>query len=634
MHRTHPRVGRKPRIGLACSRKHCACGLHRAASRAGARARSLRLRRRGGPIEKKKWYQKLIQIIIIVILIVAAVITAGAALAAAGMAAPGLLAAGASLFAATGIAAGGVVAFAAAAAIGAGVYAAASILTQGLAVAADLQDSFSWKAVGKAAISGAISGAAGFLGSSTAVTQFFGNSQVAARVAVEVGKQLVVDGKISNVAGVVGAAAAGGAFKELGADGSALRAAGDWIGNNTATFSSGLSMLESKVRGRGDNAMQWVGLATSALFDSGALNADGAGTSSDVANRATTPQYFDKAGNLNWKAVAVQVVGAAIVGDRMGEDAALGYLGNAVGEFVVQAGGRYYDGLQAEKREAQAELLRESRRGAPAASGPASPSAAALTPAQQAAMAAGYGPVTADKAEQLAQQGLLSQPRAQAQAGEQANTAQTPEELRAAFRKSETDYRNSTSAVVQKGDTVIEIAQRLYGEDWRAGVAVIAASNNLKTDRYGNPIIHEGQELNVLPLNGASSEQLEQLGRAGGALVAGNTRRSNEVRTADTLRAQALEQQRIADLYASAGPRGGAGVAYGDAPRASTMSADTNADMFSNLGPEFGGSSGVEAERSPLLSRAAGAVELIAGGAWNSVVRIAGGVASVSFLLD
>jgi YD repeat-containing protein len=139
--------------------------------------------------KKKKWWQKLVMVLIVVILIVAAVITAGAALAIAGAATPGLLAAGAALAGSLGaVGLTGVAAFAAAAAIGATVYAAASILTQGLAVASGLQESFSWKAVGKAAVSGAISGGAGFLGASAAVTQFFGDSQLVTRVAVEVGK--------------------------------------------------------------------------------------------------------------------------------------------------------------------------------------------------------------------------------------------------------------------------------------------------------------------------------------------------------------------------------------------------------------------------------------------------------------
>ena len=87
-----------------------------------------------------------------------------------------------------------------------------------------------------------------------------------------------------------------------------------------------LVMLENQVRGRGDNAMSWVGLATAAVFDSGA-----------VRTELTTDD-----GAINWKYVAVQAVGAAIVGDRMGEDAGLNYLGNAIGAWlggvVIDAG--------------------------------------------------------------------------------------------------------------------------------------------------------------------------------------------------------------------------------------------------------------------------------------------------------
>ena len=106
----------------------------------------------------------------------------------------------------------GAAAFGAAAAIGEAVYAAASILTQGLAVAAGLQESFSWKADGKAAVTGAVSGGAGFLAAPLASTNAFSASDVALRVSIEAGKQVILDGKVSNVAGLVGAAASGGAF--------------------------------------------------------------------------------------------------------------------------------------------------------------------------------------------------------------------------------------------------------------------------------------------------------------------------------------------------------------------------------------------------------------------------------------
>jgi len=132
---------------------------------------------------------------------------------------------------------------------------------------------------------------------------------------------MILDGKISNVAGLIGAAAAGGAFSKLGGG------VGAWIGANSRVFGAGLSMLESKIRGRGDDAMQWVSLATSAIFDSGVLqDADGY-TLRDNLTAASR--------QLNWQYVAVHAVGAAIVADRMGEDAALSYIGNAIGSGIA-----------------------------------------------------------------------------------------------------------------------------------------------------------------------------------------------------------------------------------------------------------------------------------------------------------
>jgi nucleoid-associated protein YgaU len=298
--------------------------------------------------KKKKWYQKLIQILIIVILVIAVIVTAGAALAIAGAATPGLLALGASLATSVGaVGLAGGAAFAAAAAIGAAVYATASILTQGLAVAAGLQESFSWKAVGKAAVTGAVSGGAGFLAAPLAGANAYSASNVALRVGIEAGKQVILDGKITNVAGLVGAAASGGAFKDMGESGSALQAAGNFASNNSATFGAGLALLESKVRGQGNNAMQWVALATAAAFDSGALSAGGdSPAQSNPASRATSPQYFTSGGEMNWRVVAAQAIGTAIVSNRMGSEAAIGYFGNAVGEFAVQAGGRYMDDMK------------------------------------------------------------------------------------------------------------------------------------------------------------------------------------------------------------------------------------------------------------------------------------------------
>ncbi len=272
--------------------------------------------------KKKKWYQKLIQIVIVVIMIVAALTVP--------MMAPML---------STSLA--GAMAF------GAAVMATASVITQGLAMAAGLQDKFSWKQVGKAAVGGAFAGAAAFVGESFGAANgaasgaaqagqavagageaaqaaqtsksFFDaiNAwEVAARVGVEATRQSVMDGKISSVAGLVGAAMPGLApgFKEAGG------AVGGWIANNSRVVGVGLGMIENKLKGRGDNALNWVNLATSALFD----------------NEAVHPQITTDQGKVNWELVAVQAVGAAIVGQSRGESAALDYFGNALGSGIAE----------------------------------------------------------------------------------------------------------------------------------------------------------------------------------------------------------------------------------------------------------------------------------------------------------
>jgi hypothetical protein len=321
----------------------------------------------------------------VVIMIVAAVITAGAALGAIGAigtSVGGLLGFGAGL-AGAGVAAAATVsvtvgAVLTAAAVGAGVYAAASVLTQGLAVAAGLQDSFSWKAVGKAAIQGAVSGAAGAITGGIAKGMGFAQGSwqnVAVRVSVEAGKQVATDGKITSVAGLVGAAAAGGAFNGWGQ-------AGTLIGEHSRAFGAGLGILESKAHGRGDNAMSWVGLATAAVLDSGSVS----------------PGITTDDGKINWSYVALQAVGAAIVGQHRGEDAGLSYFGNAIGSGIAEDEYRnlaQYQQKQAQEQAAhEAELERKREMNRFAAAGASSANAA--TAGQDAALGNASGSSIAD----------------------------------------------------------------------------------------------------------------------------------------------------------------------------------------------------------------------------------------------
>jgi YD repeat-containing protein len=278
--------------------------------------------------KKKKWWQKLIQIIIVVIMIYVAVISGGAAAAA-------YTSVAGSVGGTLGVVAGAT----AAAATGAVYMAAASVVTQGVAIAAKLQDEFSWNQVGKAAVGGAFGGLASAAGAAfnaagqaattggtaaattSATTSSVNWWNVGTRVGVEGARQYVQDGKITSVAGLVGAALQGGALNGVGSA-SAFSGAAGWITNNARTVGAGLALLESKVRGNGDNAMHWVSLATSALFDSG-----------HFGSTAITTD----AGRINWQYVAVQAIGAGIVGQSRGEDAGLNYFGNAIGDGIVGA---------------------------------------------------------------------------------------------------------------------------------------------------------------------------------------------------------------------------------------------------------------------------------------------------------
>ena len=103
-----------------------------------------------------------------------------------------------------------------------------------------------------------------------------------------------------------------------------------------------------------------------------------------------------------------------------------------------------------------------------------------------------------------------------------------------------------TSVTVASGDTLERVARQQYGENWRAGLTAMVASNpGMTTNRWGSPIIQAGQTLNTPSLDGLGADQLNQLGRVGGEIVAGNTRGLN-------VRAEYLAQQRAASQRAAA----------------------------------------------------------------------------------
>lgn len=74
--------------------------------------------------------------------------------------------------------------------------------------------------------------------------------------------------------------------------------------------------------------------------------------------------------------------------------------------------------------------------------------------------------------------------------------------------------------MVASGDTVEAIARNAYGSDWRAGVAAILVTNDIRMNRAGSPLIYAGSELTLPSL--ANVDRLTAT-QVGGAVVANNT---------------------------------------------------------------------------------------------------------------
>lgn len=266
--------------------------------------------------KKKSFFQKLVLVLVIVIAIVAAVFTAGAALAAIGpmlgvagtAAAAGTLTAavaGALTIGAVGTTLGVVATTLAVAAFGYAMGAVVSAASQGLMMAANLQDHFDWKAVRKGGEQGAVSAvAAGYAG---------------AHIAIEAGKQLLTDGKVRNVSALM-LAAVGGANAGKMAGGGWSKTVGE-ITDHKSTISAGLNLLETSIRS-GDSTMAWTNFAVEMI--GGQINGGG---------------LRNEEGGLDFAAITGQALltaaGSAAISHRYGEDAGLNYIGQRVGNMIA-----------------------------------------------------------------------------------------------------------------------------------------------------------------------------------------------------------------------------------------------------------------------------------------------------------
>ena len=142
----------------------------------------------------------------------------------------------------------------------------------------------------------------------------------------------------------------------------------------------------------------------------------------------------------------------------------------------------------------------------------------------------------------------------------------------------------SATLTVSSGDTLERLARQQYGENWRAGLTAMIGSNpELTSNRWGSPIIQPGQTLNAPSLQGLGADQLAQLGRVGGQLIAGNSQglaardawlaqqaaareRAAQQAVAQNRNSGTMTQQEAHDRYMAAGGRSGGNASeMGDA---------------------------------------------------------------------
>ena len=274
----------------------------------GTKSPEIRVRKK-----KRSFFQKLISVVIVIIQVVAAFTAAS------------IGAAAVNLFGPIGIIIG--------AAMGYVMGLQTSIMTQGLALLAGLQEDFDWKqakemgknfaiaaAVGgigqwatTAAKSAAAAGkAAAAVGDAAAVSNNY-YAQIGYQIAGEVGKQLIQHGEINNWSGVALGLIPGGAQFGQGAWGQTL----GFIDNNRKTLGAGLALLEQS-RKTDFNTLDWVNAAAGSIIE-------------------TNPE-LGVVGQA-----AVLGIGSLIVGSKYGEDAALNFLGQSIGNQLT---GQSSGGLQ------------------------------------------------------------------------------------------------------------------------------------------------------------------------------------------------------------------------------------------------------------------------------------------------
>lgn len=254
-----------------------------------------------------------------------------------------------------------------------------------------------------------------------------------------------------------------------------------------------------------------------------------------------------------------------------------------------------------------------------------------LTPAQQRAMDWGYGPLTAEAAERI------TGPRNAAAALGSDEMVGTSASGGAPTPSGPATY------TAQRGQGPLAVAAGIDGNNPYAAMAYLVATGQIKYSSTANrwntqPGVEYSADLGRL-----SPDQVAELEAAGRRLV-----------SAEGKVDAARERARLDALIASAGPRGGTGVAYGDAARVSAAPASPGGrfetresyDMLTGM-PNGGTeqvwvSDGPETPYFESVTKAGvtagkllyGAGQMVLSGTYNAVVKIGAGAGSLPYLVD
>src|SRR5262249_11182145 len=276
----------------------------------------------------------------------------------AGIAAPLAASAVAAVGATAGTLAAFVVTAAVYAAVGAVVAAVGSIVQQGLFIALGYQQSFSWKQVGAAAVSGAFAGAAAAVGApaqpaalagqlSAAGAQYAQIASAALKAGSVASKQLIENGKITSWTSLASAAVSQYASVGQSIEGSIATYAGkigDTAGVNAALKTARSLQTLTTVA---NYVSPWVQLAETYVRNDGKLKPlDWATAAGATLATAVTDNFGSKDNGIS-----AQLTNAGLrlgsnllvagVLSRFDKDAAQSYAENAIGQEVGQFIGDY-----------------------------------------------------------------------------------------------------------------------------------------------------------------------------------------------------------------------------------------------------------------------------------------------------